>query len=392
MNNLLKKPSVGEYTLRDIPLKLRCEDYDAAIKKIGELHKDIPQIHAIYRFGSMKDIGISDIDYFIVTNETKMGFRYTFPYYKLNQKERYILMHYPSAILPWGLYPKIKLLTPIFEKECIYGKGLDNGETIIDKDTAMVFLSDILFMMYPKVFIELLLNKNLNVRSTLITTYALRYPIELFKKCGVYKKSWERYVQMIKRLRSSWFDETSKECTKYEELISLVYEGVFITLEMIETYDILYKQVYDHVSRTNNHVAFVSRTKIVHFMSTFNKEQALELTITSFKKNSIERALLPLTIAQQLADYASTETLLGRYIAQFLQGMHTTTTNPLSRVRKQRCIAMSELLTYSLDVGYRRGAFSPFNLGYLNNVGVINKIKNYCISFISLFPSSRDVS
>ncbi len=350
--------STIEYTFFNYPKQYTLKDYQDAIKKIVELHKNIAGIHALYRFGSLSAPGISDIDYFIVTDGNPY-FRYTCPHNKLSEKEKYFFQHYPSAIVPKQLLPTLHLLAPFFELECIYGNKKDNVKCIISDNLAIIFLSDILCMFYPKK-IEKKDMTRINVRKTLMNLYAVKYPIKLFNQLGITKKKWHVFIKKVEILRRQWFNKANKE----QEILILFNEMSEIILEMIQEYSVFYKKIYF----PTEDMLFRSRTLNIFF----KKEHLLH---KSSNKNTI---LISSSIGHQFQEYAETKTCFGNYIKKHLEYYNTSQkTSPLFDLRNNRCEAISQLLNYACAIHYRRGAFSPFDIRYMDHQGVANQIRDF---------------
>src|SRR3990167_866526 len=97
-----------EYKFVNYPEQRTRQDYAAALKKIVDLHKDMEEVIALYRFGSIGALGISDIDFFIVVKKDVKNFKYKFNVDKLSENEKYILTHYPGAIISEEILPSIQ--------------------------------------------------------------------------------------------------------------------------------------------------------------------------------------------------------------------------------------------------------------------------------------------
>src|SRR3989338_7788760 len=115
-----------EYTFVNYPEQRTREDYADAMKKIVDLHKGMEEVIALYRFGSIGALGISDIDFFIVVKKDAKYFKYKFNVDKLSENEKYILTHYPGAVLSEEILPFIQYIAPLLELECFYEKQESN--------------------------------------------------------------------------------------------------------------------------------------------------------------------------------------------------------------------------------------------------------------------------
>lgn len=373
--------NINEYTFYNYPKQYTLQDYRDAIKKIVELHKHIEEITALYRFGTISALGISDIDFFVVTKNNLKDFKYKFPTKKLNSKESYIIMHSAGAVLSEQILPQLQYLTPLFELECIYIKDENNHlkQKIrkITKEEASMFLSDVLFMQYPYVFIKILSVNKINVRDALNSLFSLRYSIDLFGILNIKKTKWSQYVKQITTLRKEWFNIKKEEGEKH--LLLLLNVAVSISMEIIEEFDRYYRKKYSSFISKNikKNIHFITRNHLVLFKDIYDKDGALKEMFSFYNQNKLFLSILPLSIAEQLIEYSSSKTSWGDYIAVHLdkKTVKMQTHNYLSEAKMNRCIAMSQLLEYSLKVRYRTGAFTPFNLGYLNYVPFINKIR-----------------
>ncbi len=373
--------STTEYTFFNYPKQYTLQDYQDAIKKIVELHKYTEEITSLYRFGSISALGISDIDFFVVTKNNLNNFKYRFPVEKLNSKENYILMHSAGAVLSEDILPKIQHITPLFELECLYSKDGSNNEKQkirrITQEEASMFLSDVLFMLYPHVFIKILTESKINVRNALNSLFSLRYSIDLFGILNIKKQKWSKYIEQITILRKDWFNIEAKEREK--TLLLRLNQAISISMEIIEEFDTYRKKKYPPITSEdiNKPTYFIARNQVVLFKDKYNKDNALKEMFSFYKKNKLFLTILPMSIAEQLIEYSFSKTAWGDYIAMHMnkKAIKMQTNNYLSEAKMNRCVAMSQLLEYSLKVGYRNGAFTPFNLGYLNYVPFINQIR-----------------
>ncbi len=287
----MNEKKVENYTFANYPEQRTRKDYAAAIKKIVELHKGMQEVIALYRFGSIGALGISDIDFFVVIKKDAKNFRYKFSVDKLSENERYILTHFPGAILSEEILPFVQYIAPFFELECFYEKHAHshtkNKIRQISKEEACVFLSDVLFMQYPGVFIKIVEGREVNVRYALTMLYSLRYSIDMFALIGVQKKEWSDYIVQVNKLRDNWFVKDSM----YNEaaLISMLHNATSVSLDIISEFDKYYKKTYKSVLNENKKetVCFVARNKLVLFRKEYNKEDVYREMHAFYKKNNV---------------------------------------------------------------------------------------------------------
>lgn len=379
------------YRFVDFPVKTTKEEYTRVIKKIVQLHKDNAEIHSLYRFGSIEHHGISDIDYIIVTRGEDATFHYSVPYQKVTQEEKYLLQHYPSAILPQQLFKDLAYLFPVFEIECVYGEDLTKKYNVLEisPEQATIFLADILFTQYPGTFLKLFNKKEISVRKTLSAMHKIRYLVRLFAVLHIKKKVWDNYVKKIQLLRERWFcREKETEEQTAEKIMRLIVEATDIVMQMIEVYHLYYRKRYGLVYKGES-ISFISRPYTAMFQRNYNSQEALKNMKLSSSRDKRYKAILPLSIGEQLLEYASIKTVFGEYVKKYIsikdeevrkkQGEQKQETKQavLNRVRKKRCEVLSELLTYTIKSKYRAGAFSPLHLGYLNHEGFPNKMRDF---------------
>lgn len=372
----MKPPQPSKFIFEKYPEQRTFEDYATTIKKLISIHAQMSEIHSIYRFGSIAAPGISDIDYFIVT-KGKNSFNYIYPGKLFTPREQYLFLHLPSAILPQRLFKSVPLLTPIFEKECIYGADLSRKypQEPYTRDEAAVLLSDALFMHYPGAFLKKLWGKIIDVRGALAVAHGLKYPVLLFKQIGIIRNDWQQFLQDVERVREVWFDFYKKE--QQRKVLALLYKGLYVSMDMIREY---HQWHCDYVSKpqANEKGLYISRTHAVKFTASYNWEKALaEIEHWRLARKSY-LAVLPISIAHQLKTYAGTGTLLGNHIRAGLHNNLTATKhNPeLISVRIKRCEAESGFLEYTRAIGYRSGAFTPFHLDYLPRQGIVNYLRD----------------
>ncbi len=370
------------YTFTNYPIQCTKADYENAMNKIIELHKNNEEVTALYRFGTMSAVGISDIDFFIVTKGEDKHFRYRFPIEKLNEKEKYIMMHRPGAILSENILPNIQYIAPLFELECFYTKEgsnhSKNKRQAISKEEACIFLSDVLFMLYPKVFIITLAKKEIDIRHALTILYSLRYSIDLFGICGIKKQTWSKYIKDLTKLRREWFNTEKK--AREDKLILLLNIAVSTCMDLLKEFDIYYRKKYNLFTTVNRkeRLSFMAINHLVLFKEDYNTDDAQKEMFSFYEKNKLFLSILPISIAEQLKEYSLTKTIWGDYISAHLSWNECgkiPENKILNEIRMKRCSAMSELLQYSVRVRYRFGAFTPFNLGYLNYVPFYNQVR-----------------
>ncbi len=369
-----------EYTFVNYPEQRTREDYADAIKKIVDLHRDMKEVIALYRFGSISAPGISDIDYFIVTKGEDFSFRYKCPHDKLTKKEKYLFQHYPSAIVPQRLLSQLHFLAPFFEIECIYqreGYSLDVPDIEISKEEARMFLADVIFVAYPGVFVCMVENKTMDIHAALTILYAIRYPIALLRKIGVKKKEWVEFIQEVEMLRKEWFNEQQRE----EQIIHLLNKAVAIAMDIIVSYD----KLSENKRKNEGNKQWKSRTISVRFEEKYDAKNALNEMKSGYARNKKFISILPQSINTHLQKYAEIDNSFGKYVRKYLGGDYTKN-NDSSELEEKRAQAMGALLDYAMSIDYRRGAFTPFNLGYLDHVGYINRIRDlWRIFFLKIF-------
>lgn len=367
------------YTFYNYPRKCTREDYVYAINRIVDLHKDMKEIVGLYRFGSISAHGISDIDYFIVTEEDT-NFRYKCPHNKLSEKEKYLFQHYPCAVMPKSLLPKLHLLAPIFELECVYNRGIMEGtlHIKISKEEAEMFLLDSIIMVYPRVLIEVLKNKKMDVRNALKVLYSLTHTLHLCEIIGITEKRWHQYAHSVELLRTGWFEE-GKEEQNLKEVAALLDEALFILFQVVGELNLYYKQ-RKTISKTENNANtsyFIRRNHCVIFKENYKSKDALKQMQEFYKEKNMFVSILPATFAENLKEYSLTNTSFGNYINKYYSFIQNDKEKEsITRLKKERCITLSALLEYSLKINYRHGAFTPFNLGYLDHQGITNKLRD----------------
>src|SRR3989338_537523 len=344
----MKTKKDSEYTFVNYPEPRTREDYANAMKKIIDIHKSMKEVIALYRFGSIGALGISDIDFFIVVNRDTKNFKYKFNVDRLSENEKYILTHYPGAILSEEILPTIQYIAPLLELECFYERQERNHvkQKIrkISKEEACIFLSDVLFMQYPGVFVKILEAKQVNVRHALTMLYSLRYSIDMFGLIGVQKNAWSDHIVSVNQLRDKWFIKEKKQ--NQEMLISLLNNAILICMDLINEFDQYYKKTYCLILTRKNEEKgyFVARNKLVLFRQEYNKENAYRKMQAFYKKNNIFLSILPMSIAEQLKVYSLSKTTFGFYIDAHLkfdtirEGQQN---ERLNEIRIKRCIAMS---------------------------------------------------
>jgi hypothetical protein len=378
----MNKKEASKYQFMGYPVKYKGEEYRNALLHIGEIHQDIKGIHSIYRFGSVSNYGISDIDYFIVTEDSMENptFTYAYPKNKMSKIEKYIMYHRPAAIIPKELFGSIGLFCPIFEMECIYGEDLMTKKKRaedISKELASIFLSDAFCMLYPGTFIKILCGDKIHIRNGLTVIKKIQYLIMLFKTLGKTKNEWVNYTKRVKELREIWFEKREKG-TAENELVSLLQEGISTVMDMIEEYDKYYRKNKNTKKQQEKTSTFISRKRQVMFDNIYEKNQAQHKMEQFCRKNDLFLSILPSSIMEQLAEYGNTNTIFGEYIKKYISknSLWDKDNNLLSKKRRERSIAMSKALGYTMKIKYRAGFFGIFSLGYLDHKGYPNKVRD----------------
>jgi hypothetical protein len=374
------------YQFVGYPVKCKREDYINAVKKIGEIHQDIEAIHSIYRFGSVSTYGISDIDYFIVTQDSLdlPTFTYTYPKKKMTKKERYIMYHRPVAIIPLELFESLSLFCPIFEIECIYGENLmkkRKESENISKELATIYLSDAFFMLYPNVFIRILSAKKIHVRNALTVMKKIEYLLRLLKILGKTKKSWSNYTLEVKKIRETWFKK-KEEGIAEKKLPSLLQAGLLIVMDMIHEYDVYCSknEECEDTGKKEQASTFISRKRQAIFLRQYKKDEAIKEMKDFYKKNNMFVSILPESIARQLTSYKESNTLFGDYIGEYLNTKEKCSeekvNSTINIIRKERAIALSKALIYAVKINYRAGCFGVFSIGCLDHKGWPNVVRD----------------
>lgn len=227
-----------QYELYDY-LNLEAKITDWAIHDVETLG-----IQAIYRFGTISNPGISDLDLIIVVDDRmfiQKQTKFILFLLKLTMKRilkqkdwDYILLHNPF-IVPASLVKDFSKIFPIFSYSSIFQAEHDSiiFNTTAQNDMLWNFI-DLCPQNWARYFVSILARRKIDLRECLLYLNSLKYAIHMCKEItGRLEKSWSNYIKEVTVLRKNWFRLPS--ATKKKDVIELVKNAAYISFEINES-------------------------------------------------------------------------------------------------------------------------------------------------------------
>lgn len=357
-----------KYRFFNYPKRCPAKDYEDSINRIVKKYSGIRDLTALYEWGSVSTPGISDIDIICVFPNRKLsslsfGKRST---YLSDSRTRYFTVH-PFVFIDEKSLNDIKYINHNIDFKLLYGKrcNIKNLNPKQESQVKVALLNDMIIRHYPRDFISQLINKEINVRITLLRLHSIRHTIDILesltkKRCV----SWKSAMEEIQDLRDKWFERKNTGL-----LARLNEEAVYITMGIIETFrNFLLKSKLVEIS-SGNKVMFNGGKNRSLFIKDWDKDKALKSMIEN-QKNLY--SVLPLELAPQLIEYSRYKGHISAHIRKNTESNITYKIKNRSIIKKRAKILNRQAL---LANRLRHSDFPAFfDFGYRNKSGINNWI------------------
>lgn len=339
---------VDGWKVYNLPIKYEEKDYDEARAEVIKKAKNTPELAALFEYGCIPFLGISDMDFWAVfpDNAEKM-YVSTDPI--LTEKTKHLIMH-DIIIIPEKHYRRMLYLDPWTTYAWPNGHKLLYKRNDIERDMnfeklnfnkeekdilSMMHVEDALTAIYSAV--PMYAKKELNVRAVFEEIKNCVYIAEEIESV-IGKKIGQTFSKDFEELRENWFNLDQGQAIRL--LIEIFYEGLLVGFEAsfclgdwVSQRSQIEKTKDIGIKRINllNHSSLDKKWKNV-YLSTFkdkrlytdmvkDPKQALELSINSYKKININLGwrskstdvsiiFLPLELATTILGFASQDGLL----------------------------------------------------------------------------------
>ncbi|NOQ55788.1 MAG: hypothetical protein GQ477_03190 [Nanohaloarchaea archaeon] len=218
-----------KFKIRHNVITLGKKEYDIAIDKFVRKALKNKDVVSIYKIGSIRYPGLSDIDLIVFLKDRPKHFSIKkFSIKNLSAKEKYMFMHEIFAV-PDSMGGKIKLLYPIFSLEHLGGKKYDFIEPETS-DFIPFFIQEYVkgYMSWP----DRIIRKGIiDEREIIPQVYATKYSIGIYQKIlGYSSKEFERkcrqYIKVAENLREDFYK------TKKDERDKIIIDLIYLTKEI----------------------------------------------------------------------------------------------------------------------------------------------------------------
>lgn len=243
MEQYRKSFKVDGWQVYDLPVQYAESDYEEAREEIVDKVQKTPGLIALFEYGCIPALGISDMDFWAVFADDAEEMRIlSEPIF--SKKTRYLMMHKMTVITekhyhkmlyfdPWTTYPWPNGQKLLWQKEDIK-RDLNFGKISFTQEERNIlsaaYIEEILGLIYP--IIPFYANKELFARKTLETIKDCIYIIEEINILADRKINpvFLNFSDKFKNLRDRWFEMNLQEAVK--QLIDLLYQGLIVSFEV----------------------------------------------------------------------------------------------------------------------------------------------------------------
>jgi hypothetical protein len=208
--------------------------YDQALDEFLEKYTAHPDVTGIYQFGSVRNPGISDLDFIVVVRDTlthpiSQDYGYDF----LSEQASYILSHNP-IIVPESLVPDLWKIYPILgELKRHYGTAWTQPEPAEDTDSYIALNLMAICFRYPRLFLHLQQREFLDVRLSLQVVNALRHAFTQAGKLGIPTPDHsQQFMAQVDQLQRQWFSMAASE--QFANLTQAMQSAAACSAELVQ--------------------------------------------------------------------------------------------------------------------------------------------------------------
>jgi len=262
-------------------------------------------VKSIYRFGFLSSPGISDLDFIIVLDDPLTEPKEGLSYKGFSATQKYIFTNTPPIYLNEELFKKYPYVLPFQGLELLHGMDINQIVPENKKASALLITAEICTLFYPRVFLRLLFASKFDIRRALLILNALKYPMKMIAEYTSMDGSWRDFLDHMHSLRQEWFQVNND---RYNRLISLVIDAVYISMDIIEkTANFLMSSGYiKNCDISNGSVVGKFRGGYYIFANDFHKEQSIDTILNKYEKACRPRrfvSILPSSFLVPLLQY-----------------------------------------------------------------------------------------
>ena len=170
--------------------------------------KKIGGVQDVFYCGNIDTPGISDLDFFAITNENNIDFKKVFLLYKnFNEVEKYTAgLHYPFFV-PRSIGMDYKYILPLSNINHYDIKKYDSKHVKIQKEHILLIVGELILEFYPRTFLHKLITGDIDVRKTFMSLKSFRFPINYCNELNIFKnkKNIEKYLEDFEILKDGIF-------------------------------------------------------------------------------------------------------------------------------------------------------------------------------------------
>lgn len=222
--NFLRK-IFGASLPTNLPHESDFYSYKEIISKYVKYLSQFDEIMSIYQLGSIGVIGISDIDFLIVLDESKLSVNLNskkYSIYNIYDKTEKIIAH-DAFIIPDVLFQNLNYISTFFNYKLLFKRAGRRSFPLIQnskKELLFIHLLDIVHLSINDEFHTLSNQFRLNALLTIARINSQKYPLRLVSELGLSDSCNEfrkinNFIKNFDNLRQSWF--------KFNFFISFVF-------------------------------------------------------------------------------------------------------------------------------------------------------------------------
>lgn len=341
--NTIENIMVDNLKFFNYPMKYAIDDYEKVQNEIVSDLLSHPDVVSIYNFGSISAPGISDLDLLIIFDEsitetrpmwveqfghipsTKKIFKskvnkiFTRGPEKIIQHTiRDYLMIHPPLIAPKGSIKDFPKLSAMFsDPKCIHTRCIEDIKKTDEKYFINIFL-DYPIMSEVLELLSYLINGTVNVRRTLIKLNNIKYTLYMAKSFGVWKSSYNEYINSIGKLRGDWFNLTDRQ--QKESIHLLLKQYIDISFELI--WGAAHKindNIFNIDINVDKKLFYTHHNQYTIFTNEFDGNEILSKSIHLIQ-NDIKVFIYPYIYSVQLQAYSSQNNPWARFLRKYISG------------------------------------------------------------------------
>lgn len=354
------------YRFTDLPRKTTADRYQAVLERLKSSFGSWGGLRGFYTWGSITNLGISDLDVFVVVRQDAGLLPLRLRSYHFFPKDmKYVLSH-PLMIGTGETVLKLSYLNPKIQLNLEAGEK-DVPCSLSDKEREAVeiaMLNDLLIRNFPRDAISLLSSRVIPARMALLRLNSLSYSLKTCARLGM-KKSWRDLMQDISSLREGWFDDVNSNLRK---LGGVIERSLDASADMVE--------FFDKFSDKRKRVSLSVGKEGLRYTGDKNHTRFVE----DWDRDTLDRRygkeiMLPLSLAAQLCIYAKGDGPISSHIRHHLRGSVRYVRCIDSRILTERMRLLDGQARISEEI--RSVHFPAFiDYGYRTRSGILNQLQN----------------